>query len=268
MKIVVSLTLSTLVLLTACSSGSSTGDAPSSTAISHGNGFYNSRRSSFDNLGNLTSDRIYEIDTDTNRINRFFTAEDNTVLLRNFGEYNELGYLVRSTSLNDDGSTSSVISYTHNDAGQLTQRDVERFSESDSDSFDVYSYNDQSQILSVTSVDTLTNETLFTRAYTYNDESQLESRLSTLYDAGSVSSVVRYTYFYSPQGQFIAREEDADDDGIIEVRREYQYDMNNNLVQVDYFDSAGNNTSIDTFEWEAVNEPVYNLWIRRFLFFP
>ncbi len=199
----------------------------------------------------------------------------------------------------EDGTvsyTSSSIT-TYDSEGRLVREEF--FTDTESDTT-VYEFND-SGLLATSTRD---GESAFIMNFVYDESDRLVAKRRQWLIGGELSSVVDYSYTYNSQGLLVSAYEEEngspdlvtaetflmsqsttyqhDNNGRI-TRREriltatspsseetrisdFTYDENDNVIEENL--TTGDGVTRYVLTYELSEEPIFNTWLRRFLYFP
>lgn len=257
-------------LITGCEGSSSETDNGNLTnnQIAHGNGYFNTHRIERNAQGIVTSNRFYEVDSEKNRVAKFRVLDSGETELIGYFYYNEFGYITLDEQLDDSGLVEETLTYTHSENGLIAGRQRVNTQDSELNVNRTFTYDTQNRLMTSQEIFSLSNQLSEERAYQFDEAGLLTKKIVTDYDQGEVDSEFTSNYIYNQQNQQIARETDFGSNGSVETIRTLEYDNNGNVILSTVNDSSGAVIETTTYEYSTVSEPIYNVWVRRFLFFP
>jgi len=279
-KIVAAVVISTIV--TACGSGSSNTPVndPDLSQNRNVNGFHMVSGSSIDGFGRTVSEWQSDVDYDQNRVEVTYTyfAENGSVDYQsisrseydNLGrlvqeeyngpggfdlttyEFNNRGWLVKSTRTG--GAAPYTYDFQYNDNGQLLSKQRQWTRDGEVSSIENYAYVYTNQGLLRTANRIITESTIDPAT-----GERYSTSVNSNYSHDSMDRITRRERITSSSYQGNSTEDSEISD--------FVYDQNGNMVQESTTDSTGS-TRTNNYRYARSEEPIYNLWLRRFRYFP
>lgn len=265
--------LYSIVLFTsACSSGGDGNNTPVNVSTndpaSTSNGYYNSTIVRRDGTGVITAQFRDVIDVVNNVVTGFSTdLTDGREFQDIQYKYDDKGNMIQSVLFDDTGNVRRQTDYTHDSQGYLRSYRIDDFEDDSIDRESTIFYDEQNKIIR-REFKSFAGELRETHEYMWTENDLIDRRESTFFEDGQISSQGIRTYTYDDQQRIIGNAWDSPIDGTIDERREYQYDDKGNMVLETRFDAAGQLDRTTEHGYVVTGEPIFNLWIRIFKYFP
>ena len=263
--------LAAVLLVAGCGGDGDGSSGPSSddpNVDSIVNGFFNTTRLEKDGQGVVVRDSTFVVDTSTNRVERTTLDADGSVIGRGRLYYGEDGELVRDEGLDPDGELFRRTDYEHDADGRLVAVTVQGFGDSVLRTRETLTFDDDGRLIRRDVRDLVNDEPLSGDAFTLGDDGRFLSRERTLFERGAAVAVDVYTYRHDALGRIVGRDTDFDSDGAIDRVEELIRDADGNVELQTIAGPDGAIVSTDEYGWGAVDEPVWNLWLRIHRYFP
>ena len=246
-------------------------DEPNRVTVT--NGFVATRAIERDGSGALVADTTYRVDTAANRI---FVSGENFSAGTTYEStliYDGSGDLVSDRYEVSDGFSGSNV-YEHDERGLLRQRTISTRTVDDAGlplnfvDVETFEYDTRNRLLSRETVaGEEETQILGSTDYFYGSGPMPTSALEVFQDGDFVDEVVRDMFIYDADGRLIRLQGDNQDDGSIDFELAYEYDASGNMTRRVETDAAGAVATTLEYTYEAVDEPVFNRWIRIFRYF-
>ena len=232
------------------------------------NGFFNTTRLEKDGLGAIVRDSTFVVDASTNRVERTTLDADGRVIGRGRLFYGEGGELVRDEGLGPDGGLSRRTDYEHDADGRLVAVTTQSFGEDAQRTRETLSFDGDGRLVRRDARDLVTDEALSADVFTLGEDGRFLARERTLFDAGEAFAVDLYAYRHDALGRIDGRDTDFDSDGTVDRVERLVRDEDGNVVLQTIAGPDGALLSTDEYGWSAIDEPIWNLWLRIHRYFP